>query len=290
MVKDLSHLPTKAPEPEGIPPSADPQYVTILVEELAAQPPKPQVADTVTRHSSAGSCLRQVAIIRDGHTPTPMDLPGYHVTNIGTLIHEAWQDAVARRHPDAQFEVPSVIEDLTSGSCDVLLPSERHVLELKTEGEYGWDVIAGIKGQPPGPKRQHLIQLALNVVGLDAQHGTLVYMRRSAHSVGGARRFKLDEVGRFGLEFRFDRETLQPYADEWLELVRYVRDHPTEEVGRHVPGMMPPGARLDPTSGAWTLVRDGEVLDSGEFWSKGAGCRDYCKVRDVCVAQWEDGK
>lgn len=292
-MKDLSHLPTEAPKDDGTPPDLDDTFVRVLVDELAAAPPKPQVADTLTRHSAAGSCLKKVALIADGVTPEPMDLAGFHVTNIGTLIHEAWQAALERQHGDAiRFEVLSTIEDLTSGSCDAVITEgdHQHVLELKTEGEFGFDMISGLKSDPPAPKPTHLMQLALNVVGLGADKGTLVYLRRSSHSAGSARRFKLGEVSRFGVQFTFSRDDLDPVADEWLTMLRFIRDNSVDAVGRHVPRVMPKGARLNPESGVWTLQDGDAVLDSGEYWAKGAGCKDYCGVRDECVARWTDGR
>lgn len=292
--KDLSTLPSPSTD-EGLPPDDTNEYVTVLVDELAKQPRKPQVSDTLTRHSSAASCLFRVALLAEGVTPAPMDAAGYHVTHIGTLIHEAWQAALERKYGDlVEFEVASTIEDLTSGSCDAVIRADYtddvHVLELKTEGEFGFDMIAGLKGQPPSPKPTHMTQLALNVVGLDADKGTLVYMRRSSHSVNGARRFKLDEVSRFGMQFTFDRADLEPWADEWLTMLRFVRDNPTEAVGRHVPREMPKGARLNPETGTWTLVDGDDIVDTGEYWAKGAGCRDYCPVNGECVRRWQEGR
>jgi hypothetical protein len=293
-VKDLSHLP-RAQEIEGLAPDADTTFVTVLVDELAKQPPKPKVSDTLSRHSSAASCLKREALLRDGVEPEPMDLAGLHVTNIGTMVHEAWQDALAHTYGDpyVQFEVPTTIEDLTSGSCDALLTlpdHPRHVLELKTTGGYGYKLMVGERGIAQGPKSSHMVQLALNVMGLDADKGTLVYLSNEAISAGAAEGKGFSEANRFGAQWTFTREQLQPLADEWLAQLAWVRDHPTDEVPRFVPHEMPKGARLNPETGTWTLEIDGEIVDTGSYWSKGAGCLFYCPVAEACRKRYAEGK
>lgn len=297
--KNLSDLPTSTDE-EGLQPDADPVFVRPWVEWLREgvdtklqflyEPDKPQVADTLTRHSSAGACLKKIALRRDGVDAEPMDDAGLHVTAIGTILHEAWQQSLARAGLGTiHFEVPSTIEDLTSGSADAWLPETRHVLEAKTCGGTKYKKKAGYRSRPEGPDTSHLLQLGKNMMGLDADRGTIVYLGTEVISGGAADKANIDETSRFGVQYTFERSQLQPMVDEWLELLRFVRDHPTDEVGRWVYGEMPKGARLDPNSGAWTLVDGDEVLDSGSIWG-GALCNYYCDVVDACRAQFAEGK
>lgn len=302
--KDLTDLPA-ASKPTGLAPDEDDTFVRVLVDELAKRPPKPKAGDTLSRHSAAGSCMMQVALLRDGVEPEPMDMAGLHVTNIGTLLHEAWQDALyTALGGKVDFEAPTVIEDLTSGSCDAVTYDDNdqpdHVYELKTCAATQYEYMIGMKGAPQGPKFDHKVQLALNVQGHGAPAGTLIYLARSSVSKGKSERANLSESLRLGAQWSFPWEAegcdhadgcrcLKPLADDWLAALRFVRDNPTSEVPRWVMGEMPKGARLNPASGMWTLQRDDDVLDSGSYWSKGTGCVHYCPVRDACVAQWEGG-
>ena len=297
----LDHLPTST-EKEGLAPDEDTTFVTPLVEQLAQRPRKPQVSETLSRHSSAASCLKRVALLRDGVEPEPMDLAGLHVTNIGTLVHEAWQAALAEWAAQfdsppikVSFEVPTTIEDLTSGSCDALLEipnvtrPTRHVLELKTTGGFGYKMQVGERGKAQGPKSAHMVQLALNVMGLDADKGTLVYLSNEAISKAAAERKGIDEVTRFGAQWTFTREQLQPLADEWLEQLRWVRDNPTEAVPRFWPHETPKGARIvDPEASRWEHHVDGQVVDTGSVWG-GSGCL-YCPTQKACIEALRDGK
>ena len=293
----LDHLPTAADAPDGLAPDADDTFVRVLVDEEAQRESKPKVADTLSRHSAAGDCLRKVALLRDGVEPDGFDLSFYHNVSNGTLYHEAWQAAMARTYGDRiAFEVGTTIEDLTSGSCDAFIADEGHVLELKTTGEFSFDKCAGTgrSSTAEGPKSAHMVQLALNVMGLDAAKGTLVYVRWSALSAPQAERKGLTDTQRFGAQWTFTREQLQPLADEWLDLLRWVRDHPTEEAPRWVGfGEMPKGARLNPETGAWTKVeeQDGQtvVTDSGAVWG-GSMCKHYCTVAEACRKQYVEGK
>lgn len=304
--KDLSDLPAPSKPEAGRAPDDDNTYVTVIVEALRNgiawdlpveyNPDKPQAdADTLTRHSKAATCMKEVALERDGVHREPMDDAGLHVTFIGTLMHAAWQRALEERWPDIEFEAPSTVSGLTSGSADGLRayrPDMRKALELKSEGEFKFDKqVIGIHGKPPtGPEPSHMAQLALNVVGHDADAGTLVLLRRSSISAGQAEKRGISDVHRFGAQFTFSREELQPWADEWLEQLRWIADHPTDEVPRFMPHQMPRGAKVvDPSSGRWE-VRDGDdVLDTGAVWG-GAKCKYYCSVAAACLEQWREGK
>lgn len=309
MLKDLSHLPRTTDDAPGLAPDDDDTFIRLLVDEEANRPSKPKVSETLSRHSAAGDCLKKVALLRDGVETEGFDLSFFHVVSNGTMYHEAWQNALMRWAAQfdsppikVSFEVPTTIEDLTSGSCDALLEipnvtrPTRHVLELKTTGEFSFDKCAGTgrSATAEGPKASHLVQLALNMMGLDADKGTLVYVRWSAISAPQAEKKGLTDTQRFGASWTFTREQMQPLADEWLEFLRWVRDHPTEKVPRFVPFTdMPKGARLNPETGAWAKVEeiDGEatVTDSGAIWG-GSMCLHYCQAAEACKKQYAEGK
>lgn len=303
-VKDLSHLPT-ANKPEGLAPDDDPVYVRMLVEEMERRGAwslefdydvdKPQVSDTMSRHSSANSCLKAAALNRDGVERDPMDPAGLWVTFLGTMAHDAFQSALSSHlDDDVEFEVGSTFSDLTSGSCDALVHEPepgigREVIELKTCGGFLYKLAIGERGVAQGPKSAHLVQLALNVVGHDADRGTIVYLSTEAVSIGAAERKGIDEWTRFGAQWSFSREHLEPLADAWLERLAWVRDHETDETPRFWPDETPLGARIvDPNSSRWEL-RDGEdIVDTGSVWG-GSGCL-YCNVRTACIKAWADGR
>jgi hypothetical protein len=148
----------------------------------------------------------------------------------------------------------------------------------------------GERGAAQGPKSSHMVQLALNVMGLDADKGTLIYLSNEAISKGAAEGKGIDEATRFGAQWTFTREQLQPLADEWLKQLEWARDHPTEEVPRFIPHEMPKGARLNPETGSWTLVDGDDIVDTGSYWSKGAGCLHYCPVSEACRKAYAEGQ
>lgn len=298
--KDLSHLPKPSDEKAGLLPDPDPEFVTPLVEWLESgvdedihlkyELDKPQVSTTLTRHSSAASCMKKVALIRDGVPQEKMDGAGISVTAYGTIIHEMWQRALEWKWPGRfDFEVGSVIGDLTSGSCDALEKDGSRGLELKSKGGFQYKFAVGERGAAQGPKSSEMVQLALNVMGHDAESGTLIYLATESISGPAAARKGIDDVTRFGAQWTFTRDQLQPLADEWLAQLEWIRDHPTTEVPRYVPHEMPKGARLNPESGAWTLERGGEVVDSGAVWS-GSLCTHYCPVPEPCRKRFAEGE
>lgn len=293
--RDLSDLP-RPTQTEGVTPDPSPRFVTALVDELALRPRKPKAADTLSRYSSAAVCIKRTELLARGVEPEPMDLAGLHVTNIGTLIHEAWQASLGRKYADepgewsVQFETKTSIEDLTSGASDAVLTftddanvMHREVLELKTTGGFGYKLMVGERGNAQGPKAGHIVQLALNVMALDADRGTLIYLTNEAISKGIAERKGFDEVTRFGAEWSFTREQLQPHADEELARLREIqrRMDAGERIPRFVPYEMPKGAEVrDVDKSQWTLTDGEQVTDTGSVWG-GSYCA-YCPVREAC--------
>ena len=87
--------------------------------------PKPTARGTGLRYSSAFSCGRQQSYAAFNTEPTePVDFAGAWVMGMGTLVHEELQNAIARRFPNAEFEVASEDErTIVSGSCDAYIPA-----------------------------------------------------------------------------------------------------------------------------------------------------------------------
>lgn len=150
-------------------------------------------------------------------------------------------------------------------------------------------MMIGERGVAQGPKTAHMVQLALNVMGHDADRGTLVYLATEGISKAAAERKNIGDIRRFGAQWTFTREQLQPLADEWLERLRWVRDHTTDETPRFWPDETPVGGRIvDPQVSRWELRDGDDVIDTGQVWG-GQGCA-YCPVQTECIKRWADGR
>jgi hypothetical protein len=127
LANDLSGLPRASTTVAGEPPDPSPRFVHLLVEKMAAANEaagsKPTAMGTRVRHSDAGKCARAIAYKAAGIPESEtMDLPGVWVTSLGTLIHQAWQDALQERYPDATIETKLRIDDLdASGHADAVI-------------------------------------------------------------------------------------------------------------------------------------------------------------------------
>lgn len=309
--KSLADLP-KPSKPEGLTPDASPRFVHLLAEELSKAPDKPVAMGTPFRFSDAGKCARYLSMKAAGiPTSDPMDLAGHHVTNVGTLVHEAWQAAVANVYPGAHFELKGAVGDLTSGSCDGLvdldcsacggdghergenapcLPcdgkgSRRILLELKTTGGFAYKMMIGERGAAEGPRTGAIIQTALNARAHDADEAVICVLSNEAISKGAAERKGFSETLRFGAEWTFTRAQLEAEADREVKRLESIRE--LVEAGklapRHWPHEMPAGARIvDVDKSRWEL-RDGEdIVDTGAVWG-GQGCT-YCSMKTACAA------
>lgn len=271
-------------------PINQPLITHLLVQEWweKAQTPKPTALDTPLRYSSAYACQRQQSYAAFDVAPTePMDIPGAWVTGVGTLIHEALQEAIARAYPDAQFEVGTKHGDFISGSCDAYIPEQAlgadwrggNVLyELKTMGTYsfdkqvGWNRMRGEFKYPEGPAKKAIAQAGINALGIEKALGVTIdtvilgSMTFEALSKTKAAKMGVNDINRVHAEWHFSRSEWLPLAE--AELARagalaafleqgYLGDRLALDDEGNVQG-------LDP--------------NSGKYWQ----C-DYCAFRSVCA-------
>lgn len=307
---DLSALPRSRGTREGLVPDAAPRFIQCLVEDWAEthEFDKPTALGTPFRHSDAGKCARALGYSAAGIPASdPMDLSGVWNVGIGQRFHDYWQevlpdwvlDRVADLFPDRPVDhvdvkcepkVATVGAD-GSGHIDAVIvvtfmdgSTYTVAYELKTIGGYGYKAAVGAarKGTPAeGPKADHILQAALNGLAVDADEIVIGYLAKEAVSVNVAARFGLEVLERFCCEWTIPRSVFEPMARE--EAVRVARVLELVEEGslapRRTPSEMPKGAEVvDPATGAWTHVVDGETVEAGSFW----GC-GYCKYQTFCA-------
>lgn len=307
IVNDLSHLPRR--HGEGLQPDAHPRFIQVLVEKWAAESleDKPHAIEgTRFRGSDAGKCARQIAYKDLGLPRQPMDLSGVFNTNLGTLLHDAWQEALQERFPGAQIEVKTRIDDCDgSMHIDAVLawPDAADVpeqvrgpgwseggdyvisYELKSIGGWGFkNSIGRAKSRTAdGPRSDHLYQAAFGGAAMDAHEVIVGYLAKEALG----KKMRVDnELDRFVAEWTFTREQYEPLAAE--ESARVARIQKIIDDGevpaRHLPEM-PDGAKvMNPAEGIWELWATPEgkseprLVDHGVAWL----C-DYCDFQEFCA-------
>jgi hypothetical protein len=288
LAKDLSSLPRPArAEGSGLMPDASPRYIGVLAEAWAAANDefKPTARGTRLRHSDAAKCARALSYGAAGFKPSDlMDLSGVWAVTLGTLLHEAWQDALLERFPDAEVEVKVGWDDLdASGHIDAVIRDGGKVVayELKTIGGYGWKMAIGkVRGAATGPKAEHMAQCALNALAVDADEMVIGYLSKEGVSAGAAG--KLSDLGRFAGEWSFAREDYEPIA--LAEKARMAGILALVDQGllaaRKVPFEIPPNAEIvDPKTGRWEVHEDGRITDTGTYFM----CAGYCSWRSLCA-------
>jgi len=275
----------------------NPLITSALVEELHVKSavPKPTALGTPLRYSSAFGCGRQQGYAALGVEPTePMDEAGAWATGLGTIVHEALQDALSRKFPSSQFEVASKLGEI-SGSCDALISLDdirnnavwdvdwnqgTHVLyELKTMGTYsfdkqvGWNRMRGtVSHEGEGPALKAIAQAGMNALGImdsfghiDIQWLVMGSITFEALSKNKASSMGIEGTNRFLAEFYVPRSEWEPVAREELarmESLAYVVDQ----------GYIPD--RHAVTDGGQFLELN---PNSSKFWQ----C-DYCAFKTVC--------
>ena len=280
----------------GVTPDPEPRYVHLLAEAWAAErgDNKPTALGTPYRHSDAGKCARYLSYVAAGIPASdPMDLTGVWTTGMGTLLHEHWQTEMAARYPDAEMEVKVATDGADgSGHIDAVIRTGGRVVayELKTCGGYAYKGAVGAMSRgkaAEGPKPEHLIQAALNGVGVDADEVVIGYLAREPISPGVAHRFGLPDNERFCAEWTYTRDQFTTVAaDEARRVSGILALVEGGELARRViPFTTPPGAEItDPSEGRWELFdADGNTVEAGLHWAEGQGCWGYCRFAGACT-------
>ena len=258
------------------------RITSLLAKEWAekAKTPKPTAKGTKFRYSSSFGCERQQSYAAFGATPSEaMDEAGAWATGLGTLVHEALQEAIGRVYPDAEFEVASGDENI-SGSCDALLQvNGKWVLyELKTMGTYsfdkqvGWNRMRAQLNNPQGPALKAIAQAGMNALGIEKERGieieyvVLGSLALEALSKQKAATMGISESSRFSGEWWLTRDQWEPIAISELNRVeRIASDVEAGYLGER-------SARDDNGQEIW--------LDpNGSAWQ----CA-YCAFRSTCAA------
>ena len=269
-------------------PVNNPVVTHLLVKELLAksQIPKPTAMGTPFRYSSAFACGRQQGYMAFDAEPTePMDEAGAWLTGLGTIIHEALQEAISRTYADAEFELGTGTE-YVSGSCDALIPFTElggtHILyELKTMGTYsfdkqvGWKRMRGEWNYPDGPAAKAIAQAGMNALGIEASRPGVVIETVVMGSITfeALSKQKADKMGVEGYhrvlaEFHIPRSQWEPIALAELARIEGLHFAITsgyipERVALDDNGIV---LQLDPKGNAWQCA--------------------YCAFRSLCE---EDG-
>lgn len=208
-------------------PVDEPLFTHLLAEQWAGRPPKPTALGTMLRYSGAYGCLRKMGYDWfEAEYTEPLTPAGGWQMQLGTLIHEAVQAAIAERFPNAMFEASTQVNEFLSGSCDAFVPDTplgNVLYELKTMGTYAFDQQTGLKRgygkltftNAQGPKQGAIVQAGMNALGMEARGlviDTLVLGSLTLETVSEKmlRQLNLRDFARFGAEFHLPREFWYP--------------------------------------------------------------------------------
>lgn len=290
---DLPPPPGSPEKPVGQRPDARVRFAGLLAEKwhaenMAAGERPHAIPGTRFRHSDAGGCARKIAYKAAGLAATnPMDVTGSWNTRLGTLIHDEWQEALQEEWAHANIEVTSQFLPDGSGSMDALVETEDGKvisIELKTVGGYAFKDAIGKqrRGQAPsGPKREHIIQGALNAAAHNADELVISYLAKETLSKSYD---DVVDVDKLCADWTFTREQYEPVARleaERIEGILSLLDEGTL-ASRKIPGV--PGEIVDPMTGRYerrvmdvTDNTETYVADTGTHWA----CQ-YCSHQQLC--------
>lgn len=248
----------------------------LLLEREREAGEKEQAFATPFRFSGAHDCARKLGLRYAGFPASnPMDVPALIVVERGTLMHELVQMAIAKRFPQAEFEIKGIVQDVVSGHVDALIELDGvlYVWELKNVGGFKFDKAVGIvrtKGgkrvEPDGPGLAAVTQAGLNALAHKAEFVVVAYISMEAISKQVAMRLSLAPYDRIMAEWLIPRSVWEPLAVNELNRLREIRDRVDN-------GWLPVGAAVDDRGQIEWL----SPHDARPKWR----C-EYCSHRDLC--------
>jgi hypothetical protein len=298
--RDLSGLPRgEADQPTGRKPDPAPRFGHILAEAwMEREHQRESTRLARYRHSDAGACARMLAYAAlDVPISDLMDQAGIFITTQGSIIHEAWQQALVAKYGGAATIEVAVHDGDRGGHIDAevyqgMTPTGEDspwvtVIEGKSVGGFRFKKAVGC---PPagrvaeGPSYNHIIQGALGAKARNADEMVVIYWTREAISVEAAARNGFDELGRIIAEWTYDRATFTAIAE--AEIARVERVLKIVDAGE-LPKRVIPDPELPqghvivrPLEGGWVQY-DGQgiALRTGSTWH----C-NYCKYQTLCAS------
>lgn len=318
------HTTLSAPKTEkvaGWPPDRQGRFGPLLGEAWAAKrPPLPRAtAEARFRHSDAAGCARAIAYAAlDLPETNPMDVAGIVVAEMGSLMHEAFQDKLEDKYGlaatvevkvgsgDRAGHIDAVVRLAHFPGCDqdhhpdaVCDPETGRdgpyviVIEAKSLGGYAYQLAVGARGAPEGPKHSAVVQAALNGYAVDADEVVIVCWGRDAISIQAGARKDFSPERRYTAEWTLTRQQYEPIALREIERITAILalvdegTLPARKIPQPRPGdypgakaEMPPGHLIvDPAKGSWVQYdRDDSAVDAGATWQ----CA-YCRYQDLCI-------
>ena len=260
-------------------------------EEFAEGSPAPSMPDEkIWRGSMAASCSRQIAYrLCDTEPSNPLTGADYWRFGLGTMVHNQLKPAIDR-WLDKEEGVTAIEEAEVElgehgyGHVDLTLKAgdKTIVVELKTINGTGFKKAIGGEG----PRHSALVQGAMYEHASNADLLIICYLTMELLSPSWAEARGFDNTGRFGAEWHFTKEEFTPIAEAEIARLDYIADNLVQGLPHEVPRMfseydpeIPWGAEIiDPSTGAWVLEEDNQLLAKGKTWM----C-NYCNYQDRCA-------
>ncbi len=283
LARDLSDLPRDSGsegDDTGWPPDATPRFGPILVERWHAKNvyvPRAR-PEARFRHSHAGACARAIAYAALDLPPSdPMDKIGSYITRLGTIMHEALQEAIQERYPGALIEA-EIGQGDRAGHIDVKLGPTT--IEAKSVDGYAFKLAVGDRNPPLGPRHGHVLQASLNGYDAGSEEVVLLYLARGV--IAQRRASDRDRYERAVAEWTLPRDKFVPLAETEIARIEGILALLDQGIlaARKIPDPELPGGHLvtRPKTGEWRVVdAEGQLRGAGHCWQ----C-NYCAWQQVC--------
>lgn len=222
-------------------------------------------------------CVRTMSFRALGHKPAALDLSSMVNFFVGHKVHEAVQEAIVEYDSEwvaeQDVDFPEPWHGMISGHADLWHPGIRACVEIKTVGAAAFDIACGIardfrhKPKPPeGPKDNHLLQGAMNGLGLGAEWVVILYVSKEPVSVGKAARLDLSESDRVMAEWWIPMADVHEMAVRELDRLHDALPYITGSPFRVVPEVVDKGRVME--------------IKPGTSWH----C-DYCDYKGECIGE-----
>jgi hypothetical protein len=241
---------------------------------------------------SSRRCDRQLFYAMKGEPVTEdFTLADNYTFMLGETIHEMMQTHALAIWPDAEVEKPVDFRPDFNGamSVDLYLPTalagKPVAIEAKSMNGFGFKSQATrFNGPPEGPRPEHVVQMAMGVIGTKADAGAVVYWSLEKLSPSLASKAFHGETGRVAAEWWFTKDECLDVALTEISRIDNVlgdiaNDSPPPRYLHRTGHRAPTALITDPTKGTWQVTMGDQLIDHGTTWH----C-DYCPFKTKCLA------
>jgi hypothetical protein len=295
MARDLSNLPTSdyvEEASDGWNADPEPRFLGAVIEGLDFRDTiNPPVRGGVLNVDDIGKCSRAIGYKLAGVMPSDaIDDAAIYDMAVKKQTADIVRDQITRGLDEVYSnQHVEIVPGLLHGFTDLVAGrrlDDTTVIEVNVESGYGWKgMVGGWQRNEPGrgPKWSDVVRGSVIAQAITASSLVMLYVSDGLISKDQQAKTGVSDFERWGGEWTIGPERFEPMAAAAVERIEKIGAlfYDDEVLPRRSfanPDVPNAAEVVDPESGTWEIVSDGQVVATGSWWECG-----YCRFRTFCA-------